>query len=39
VRAKHIGEVLGEINRSISRDEPFFIQVDENDQHVEIYIG
>ena len=39
VRDKHIGEVLGEINRSISRDEPFFIQVDENDQHVEIYIG
>jgi len=39
VREKHIGETLSEINRSISRDEPFYIEVDEDDQHVEIYIG
>jgi len=39
VREKHIGEALGEINRSITRDEPFYIEVDEDDQHVEIYIG
>ena len=39
VREKHIGEALSEINRSITRDEPFFIEVDEDDQHVEIYIG
>lgn len=39
VREKHIGEALSEINRSITRDEPFFIEVDEADQHVEIYIG
>lgn len=39
VREKHIGETLSEINRSITREEPFYIEVDENDQHVEIYIG
>ena len=39
VREKNIGETLREVNRSITRDEPFFIEVDEEDQHVEIYIG
>ncbi|HWR66136.1 MAG TPA: hypothetical protein VN364_08450 [Bellilinea sp.] len=39
VREKHIGEALSEINHSVSRDEPFFIAVDEDNQHVEIYIG
>ncbi|MHB0989346.1 MAG: hypothetical protein ACYC3P_11890 [Bellilinea sp.] len=39
VREKHIGETLSEVNQSISRNEPFFIEVDEEDQHVEIYIG
>ena len=39
IREKHIGEALSEINRSISRDEPFYLEVDEDDQHVEIYIG
>ena len=39
VRNKNIGETLSEVNQSISRNEPFFIEVDEEDQHVEIYIG
>ena len=39
VRNQNIGETLGEVNQSISRNEPFFIEVDEEDQHVEIYIG
>lgn len=39
MRNKNIGETLGEVNQSISRNEPFFIEVDEEDQHVEIYIG
>ena len=39
VRDKHIGETLREINHSITRDEPFYLEVDEDDQHVEIYIG
>ncbi|MHB8111842.1 MAG: hypothetical protein ACYDHA_00080 [Bellilinea sp.] len=39
MRSKNIGETLSEVNRSISRNEPFFIEVDEEDQHVEIYIG
>ncbi len=39
MRSKNIGETLNEVNQSISRNEPFFIEVDEEDQHVEIYIG
>lgn len=39
VRDKHIGETFNEINRSITRDQPFYVEVDEEDEHVEIYIG
>ncbi|TDA65396.1 MAG: hypothetical protein D9V45_12455 [Chloroflexi bacterium] len=39
MRSKNIGETLNEVNQSISRNEPFFIEVNEDDQHVEIYIG
>jgi len=39
VQDKHVGETLFEINRSITRDQPFYVEVDEEDQHVEIYIG
>jgi hypothetical protein len=39
VRDKHIGETLHEINHSITREDPFYLEVDEGDQHVEIYIG
>lgn len=39
MRNQNIGETLSEVNQSISRNEPFFIEVDEEDQHVEIYIG
>ncbi len=39
MREKNIGETLREIDRSISHDQPFYIEVDEEDEHVEIFIG
>jgi hypothetical protein len=39
VRNKNIGETLSEVNKAVSRDEPFYIEVDEEGDHVEIYIG
>jgi len=39
VRDRHVGETLFEINRSITRDQPFYVEVDEEDEHVEIFIG
>jgi len=35
-----IGEILAEMNRGIHKDQPIFIQVDDEDrEHVEIFIG
>lgn len=39
MRGKNIGETLSEINQSITKDQPFYLEVDEEDQHVEIFIG
>jgi len=39
VRDQHIGETLHELNKGITRDQPFFVEVDEEDEHVEVYIG
>jgi len=39
MREKNLGETLREIDQSISRDQPFYIEVDEEDEHVEIFIG
>lgn len=39
VRGKNIGETIADIHQSIRRDQPFFLEVHEDNQHVEIYIG
>lgn len=39
MRGKNIAESLDEINKGITRDQPFYLEVDEDDEHVEIYIG
>lgn len=39
MRDQHIGETLHVFHQSISHDQPFYIEVDEEDEHVEIFIG
>lgn len=39
MRDKNIGETLADLNKGITRDQPFYLEVDEEDEHVEIYIG
>lgn len=39
IRDKNIGESLDDIERSITHDQPFYVSVDENDTHVEVFIG
>lgn len=39
VRDKDMGAMLDDINRSITHDQPFYVEVDEDDEHVEVFIG
>lgn len=39
MRDKNLGASLDDLNKSITRDQPFYLKVDEDDEQVEIFIG
>jgi len=39
MRDKNLGASLEYLNKSITRDQPFYLKVDEDDEQVEIFIG
>lgn len=39
MRDKNIGASLEDLDKSITRDQPFYLKVDEDDEQVEIFIG
>jgi hypothetical protein len=39
VRDYHFGEILQEVDHSLNKDQPFFVEVDEEDEQVQVFIG